>query len=375
MAGGGRARATVVAVGLGMANVGFYVAGIGVVLVVLADDLGVPPEQLSWLGSAFGFGLIGMALAGPVLLSRLGQRLVLASSSVVLGTGSFLLAIVPGPGAAYAGALLQGVGAAGIVLVTPRLLHGEGADVVLTKVNAVASLVAIAAPLLLGLAATLGIGARLPLLLAAAAALVLAGVAWRLDADRDAPAPVVDAAEPLRRRTTLRRWLALVSSVSVEFAFVVWGVARLVGTGLDAGTAAIVATGFQGGMALGRLAGPWLIRHVPVVPAGVAVAATGTLLVVLGGSWPLVGAGQFLAGFGIATLYPITLARLMATPGLRPEVGASLGALGSGTAIVLIPTLLAALSSVVDLRVAFLVPLPLLGLLLWLHLGRDRVRT
>lgn len=375
MAQAGRARATVVAVGLGMANVGFYVAGIGVVLVVLADDLGVPAEQLSWLGSAFGFGLVGMALAGPVLLSRLGQRLVLACSSLVLGSGSFLLAVVPGAGPAYAGALLQGVGAAGIVLVTPRLLHGDGAEVVLTKVNAVASLVAIAAPLLLGIAATLGIGARLPLLLAAAAALVLAGVAWRLDADRGAPSPAVDAAEPLRRRETLRRWLALVSAVSVEFAFVVWGVARLVGTGLDAGTAAIVATGFQVGMALGRLAGPWLIRHVPVVPAGVAVAAAGTLLVVLGSSWPPVGAGQFLAGFGIATLYPVTLARLMATPGLRPEVGASLGALGSGTAIVLIPTLLAALSSVVDLRVAFLVPLPVLGLLLWLHLGRDRARA
>ncbi|MFT4108907.1 MAG: MFS transporter, partial [Propionicimonas sp.] len=168
-------------------------------------------------------------------------------------------------------------------------------------------------------------------------------------------------------RTVLRRWLALVCAVSAEFAFVVWGVARLTATGLDASLSAVVGASFQVGMAAGRLIGPRLIARFPMVVVGAALAATGVVVVVAATTWPLVGFGQLLAGLGIATLYPITLARLMATPGLRPELGTSLGALASGTAITVAPTALAGLALVVDLRLAFLVPLPILGLLLWLH--------
>ncbi|MFT4108103.1 MAG: MFS transporter, partial [Propionicimonas sp.] len=159
-------------VALGMANVGFYTASIGVVLVVLADDLGVPAERLSWLGSAFGYGLLVMAVAGPSLL-RLGQRQVLTGSAIVLGVGSALLAVVPGEAVAYLGALLQGLGAAGIVLVAPRLLHGPDAEIALTRANSVASVVAVAAPLLLGVAAATAIGARPALLLIVAAVVAL----------------------------------------------------------------------------------------------------------------------------------------------------------------------------------------------------------
>ncbi|HRA75922.1 MAG TPA: MFS transporter [Propionicimonas sp.] len=359
-------------VALGMANVGFYVASIGVVLVVLADELGKPAEELSWLGSAFGYGLVVMALAGPLLL-RLGQRRVLVGTAVVLGAGSLLLAVVPGATAAYVGALLQGLGAAGIILVAPGLLQGPDAAVRLTRVNGVASLVAVSAPLLLGLAAMTGLGARLPLLLIAGSMVVLVVVSRRIVEGPVAVATPSGAAPGSSWQLTLRRWLALVCSVSVEFAFVVWGVARLTATGLDPGWAAVVGASFQVGMALGRLAGPRLIARLPMVLVGAVLAGAGTLVVVLSSSWPLVGVGQFLAGFGIATLYPITLARLMATPGLRPELGASLGALASGTAIMLAPTALAGLALVMDLRLAFLVPLPVLAALLLLHRERRPV--
>ncbi len=367
----GQGSGAELAVALGMANVGFYVAGIGVVLVVLAGDLGVVPEHLAWLGSAFGYGLIVTALAGPFVL-RAGERSVLIGSAVVLGTGSLLMAVVPGTTAAYAGALLQGLGAAGMVLVAPGLLYGPDAAIRLTRVNAVASLVAVSAPVLLGLAATLGIGARLPLLLITGSMVALVVVARRLPVRTPARASHGDVGSSAAWPLVLRRWLALVCSVSVEFAFVVWGVARLVATGLEPGWAAIVGASFQVGMALGRLVGSALIARFPMVAVGSLVAAGGSLLVVLASVWPLVGLGEFIAGFGIATLYPLTLANLMATPGLRPELGASLGALGSGTAITLAPAALAGLALVVDLQMAFLVPLPILALLLLLHHERGR---
>jgi MFS family permease len=359
-----------VTVALAMANVGFYVASIGVVLVVLAEELHVSAEQLSWLGSAFGYGLIVMALTGPFLL-RLGHRRVLTGSALALGAGALLLAVVPGPAATYTGALLQGLGAAGMVLVAPGILRGPQAAVKLTRANGVASLVAISAPILLGLAATVGVGARLPLLLVTVASAILVVMARGIG--KDAPPTVhEDAPSVASWPLVLRRWVSLVCAVSVEFAFVVFGVARLKDMGLDAGWAAVAGATFQVGMALGRLVGPRLIARLPMVIVGSALAATGTVLVAVASLWPLAAFGQFVAGFGIATLYPITLARLMATPGLRPELGASLGALGSGTAITVAPTLLAALASVVDLRLAFLVALPVLAVLLWLHHERPR---
>lgn len=359
-------------VALGMANLGFYVASIGVVLVVLAGDLGVAPEQLSWLGSVFGYGLIAMALAGPLVL-RAGDRTVLIGSAVVLGTGSLLMAVVPGVAAAYLGAVLQGLGAAGMVLVTPGLLQGPDAAIKLTRVNAVASVVAVSAPILLGLATMVGIGGRMPLLLITVSMAVLVVVARRLPRRRPAAGTEAGDRSSAAWPLVLRRWLVLVCSVSVEFAFVVWGVARLTAAGLDPGLAAIVGASFQIGMALGRVVGPWLIERFPMVLGGALIAAGGSLLVAFTSSWPLVGIGELVAGFGIATLYPLTLATLMATPGLRPALGASLGALASGTAITLAPAALAALALVVDLQVAFLVPIPILALLLLLHHERRRV--
>jgi hypothetical protein len=353
-----------------MANLGFYVASIGVVVVLLAPDLGLEVGQVAWLGSVFGYGLIAMAVAGPYLL-RLGANRVLALAAASLGLGSILLAVPAGAAVVYAGAILQGLGAAGLALVVPKFLHGPDVEAKLTRANAAASVAGVLAPVLLGLAALTGLGGRLPLLLIAACMALL--VVLSLAAGKDQPSIVAaEVGEPVRfsRATLARRWLALVCAVAAEFCFVVWGVARLSATGLDDGSAAVVAAAFPVGMALGRLVGTPMIRRFPMVALGCGLMAAGTLMVVLAQAWPLVGAGELLAGFGVATLYPITLGRLMATPGLRPELGASMGVLASGVAITVAPNVLAQLATIVDLRLAFLVPLPLLLGVLLLHGGR-----
>lgn len=357
-------------VGISMAVVGFYVASMGAMLAVLATEFEVAPESLSWVGSTFGAGLLVVAAAGRLLL-RGGARLALAGSAVTLGLGTLLVALAPHLGFVFAGAALQGLGAAVMVLVAPVML-ARNADVRLTRVNGVASLVGIAAPLLVGAVVGVGGSGRLAILL------LTPGLAWLLwtlaksGADRPVAAPVGSSGNTRpRAAAVLRRWLAVVMAVAVEFCYVVWGVSRLRDTGLDTSIAAIAGIAFPVGMAVGRLAGPWLIRRLPAVPFGVVISALGSLLVVLGSEWPMVASGLVLAGLGVATLYPVTLAELMAVPGLRPAVGASLGALASASAILLAPTALAGLATAVELRLSFLVALPLLGLLLLLR-GRTR---
>jgi len=387
-----------------LAAMGFYVASVGIVIVVLAEDLGLPVESLSWIGSIFGVALILGALVGPAVLRR-GPSQVLAVSTVTVALGFVLIALAPTLPVVAVGAALQSLGATGVVLVIPTLLTGPTADARLTRVNAVSSAVGVLAPLLIGVLIGFGINGRLALLATVPPLLLTAVVALRNGRAASAvsipPAPRASAsatpesapsatsANPATTATSanpatsaaaatpaaparvvvgrpgfgtmLRRWLPITLAVSAEFSFVVWSVARLVDAGLDTGRAATVGAAFPIGMALGRVVGPWVMRRVPAVPLGTSVAAVGTVLVVASSSWVVIAAGLVLAGLGVATLYPVTLVNLMRTPGLSQSMGSSLGALASGVAITVMPAFLALLAGVVDLRLAYLVVLPLLG--------------
>jgi hypothetical protein len=116
-------------------------------------------------------------------------------------------------------------------------------------------------------------------------------------------------------------------------------------------------------MAAGRAIGPirWR-RWSPVLPSG-ALAACGTLMVSLFDTPAIVALGLVVAGLGVAPLYPVTLASLVATPGLSSARLSAVGALASGTAFLLAPAVLAVLARAVDLRTAYLVTLPLIAAL------------
>jgi hypothetical protein len=79
-----------------------------------------------------------------------------------------------------------------------------------------------------------------------------------------------------------------------------------------------------------------------------------------------------VAGLGIAVLYPVTLARLVAVPGLRLRQGAALGAAASGTAVLLAPILLEALAARTSLQTGFLAVAPALVVLLALQVSAAR---
>jgi MFS family permease len=117
-------------------------------------------------------------------------------------------------------------------------------------------------------------------------------------------------------------------------------------------------------MAIGRMIGPVRLGRTSALLPGSVVAAAGAVLVCSTNSPALVTIGLGLAGLGVATLYPITVADLIGTPGARPAHLASLSAFASGIAILVAPAVLAALANVVDLRTAFLITLPLLAILL-----------
>ncbi|MFG1750988.1 MFS transporter [Streptosporangium sandarakinum] len=381
-------------VGVAQAALGFSVNSLGACLVLLAGDLGTPPENLAWLASSFGAGLLAVGAAGSMLL-RSGSRPALFAAALVTAAGAVLLATGAAAAVAAAGALLLGLGAAGIVLVTPALLRGPGAAAGLARANAVGSVSAMLGPPAIGALETAGADGRLALLLAVPPLLFLAAdtrprAASPVDAegstpapfsvvdrpgdtspageDRSgdtspagkdpsgAPAPAADAGTRGRTRRTAGAWAAIVAAVSIEFCFTIWATARLRDTGLSDGGSAAAATAFLVGMAAGRLAAARLVgRGFPVIPVGCGLAAAGTLLVALPGAPAPVAAGLTLAGLGVAPLYPVTLARLVGVPGLTAARSAAYGALASGTAILAAPTGIAVLGAALELRAALLI--------------------
>lgn len=347
---------TQVRAGIALAAVGFTIAALGSVVVLLARDLAVDPQQLSWLSSAFGAGLLTVAVTGSCLLTR-GPDAVLRAGALLLSVGAGLLALAQDRTAVTIGALALGLGAATLMLAVSAQLTGHGAARRLAAVNAASSTAGVLAPLTLSVVDTIAGAGRGALLLLLPPLLILIAVPAQ-DALTTSPPPVssgiLDCGE------LVRRWSRVVLAVSVEFCFVIWAVSRLQLTGLPVARAVVAATAFPLGIALGRTAGLRLTTTPRVLPLSALTAALGAAAVVLGEAAPVVTAGLLAAGLGVALLYPVTLAHLLASPGLRPAAGASAGALASGTAVLLAPLTLVAIATTVNLRLAFLlVMLPL----------------
>jgi MFS family permease len=416
------ARGDEVRIGIALSAMGFVLAGLGACVAILARDLDEPTSRLALLSSGFAVGLLLVAVVGPRMLKLWPMPTVLALGSVVCAVGAVLIAVAPAYAVVIAGGLLVGLGGALLVLVAPLLLNGPTAASRLSRVNAVASGTGILAPLAIGTLDGLGPSGRYAMLAAAPPLLFLAVLTrrsrppqvpaargpevppWQAAGERlgepggerpgevegvlpgeQAGVPVlIDSAPAVGLGRKWRRvgrrvvmdvgagWLRVVLAVSVEFCFVVWAVARLVASGLPTAAAALLGSAFPIGMAVGRAIGPIRYRGwSPVFPSG-ALAACGTLLVSLFDSPAVVALGLVVAGLGVAPLYPVTLAALVATPGLSSARLAAVGAMASGTAILVAPALLAVLARVVDLRTAYLVTLPLIAVLFLLSRRSDR---
>jgi predicted MFS family arabinose efflux permease len=340
------------------------------VLVLLARDLRVAPAEVTWLGSAFGTGLLLVGATGSRLLRR-GTQPALRTGAVVFSVGAIMLAFASSEKPAIAGALLFGLGAAALVLVTPVLLQGPGAAARLSRSSAAASAAGVMAPFSLGALDALTGNGRIGLLAIVAPLAMLAVSARR----RGSTSRSTPRGRPRAWSSVVAaRWALVVLAVSCEFCFILWAVARLEDTGLRPALAAIVSCAFPVGMAVGRLVGPRLFDRVPIVPLGAAITAAGTLIVVVADVPSGAAAGLAVAGVGVATLYPVTLTELTTAPGLAPGQGAALGAVASGVAILASATALDAIGDAVELRLVFLLNLLVLAALTTLHVALSSSR-
>jgi len=348
------------------AAIGWCIGGLGPVLVLGARDLAVPRHQLSWLGSAFGFGLLGAGLLGRRILSR-GVEPVTRIGAVLVIAGVTLLGFGKALPALAVGGLLQGAGCSAFLIATPALIGTDDRARRLAIAVGASSITGLLAPgavaISVQIAATGRIALALPVLWLFPIVIRRLRAPEGLGISRPSTATESGPVTP----DTWRRWLVIVLAVSAEFCFWTWGAARLVDGGVADDTASGLAAAFAVGMALGRIIGPRSLGRMGPAQLATVGASFGAVIVMLDVAVWLLVLALFIAGFGIAVLYPVSLAQLLDDPNLPEERLIALAAYASGVAISITPTLLGVMDQAMPLQYAFgIVPILLAGAM-WTH--------
>ena len=353
---------------------GFAITGIGSILLPLQPELGVDRSVVALYPTLFAAGPLTIGLVGLRLVRRLGQRGTLGAAYVLTLIGAALLGLpflIP----SGLGAFILGLAGAMVNVVLPvRLaeLHPARGASLLSEANGVASVVSILAPMAIGGALGAGLGWRAGYLIPIVAVAVALLIAWFAKVGVTDTADGAALAQPAtssgRIPGLFERWLDIPLAVSVEFAILYWSATALAEWhSVETATATAAGGSFIAGMAIMRLGGARLLDVRPprhAVVGGAAVALIGFTAFWAGPDLWVSVVGLFVAGSGIALLFPASVTRLLRRAGAERQRASQYAILGSGLSVGLAPLALAALAGLVGVRWAYLMVPAILLLLL-----------
>jgi MFS family permease len=356
-----------------IAAVGYVVYGVGAVAPYLRSQLGLSDAQVGLHSSAMAIGLVLSGVIAAALDRRFGEVSVRGAGVATLAVAVVVLAVGPALAATLGAALLVGLGAGTLLGYANALLGRPGgrlARLRVARANVWAMVSAFVCPVVLAAAA----GAGLPWglgLLPALGLLVIVGLDLRAG-----PRLVLASGTSEGARLPTGFWLAwifLVAVIAVEFSIVFWGATLIERqTGVETAVATLLGGLFLGGMFVGRLGqslglgtGGSIRRSAAI---GLVLAGTGATIAWVSTSPVVSGGALFLAGLGVAGLYPLGVAAaLAAAPGRLTLAGTRL-TLASGAAILVAPFVLGVAADAAGVPVAWglvvLLSLVALGLVL-----------
>jgi fucose permease len=348
----------------------------------LKEELGLSYTVSSLHFTAFAVGILLVGLGGHVLIQRVGRWRSVWIGAIGMSLGACLLLSGRTPAITIGACFLMGLIGSLILVLVPSVLadqHEEQRAVALSEANVVASLVATAAPLMVGWFAHFAGGWRWALGIAALTPILMRLGLGRINAPQATPAQK----EPIQSRQPLPSlfwiyWTALVLAVAVEFCMVFWSADYLEsGLGMLKADAAQAVSLFLAAMIVGRLAASRLVQRLSihtVVIAAIVVASLGFLVYWRAGSiLPGLG-GLFLTGLGVASLYPLILSLAIGAANGNTVQASTRATLASGTAILTLPLVLGRLADAVGIRAAYGVVAVLLMsvfLIIWLAVRRS----
>ena len=365
-----------------LAFFGYFLNILGPITPFLKDELNLSYTVSSLHFTAFAVGILIVGLFGHLVIERVGRGRSLWIGAFGMSFSVLLLLVGRSPVLTIGASFLMGVIGSLILAVVPSALsdeHGERRAVALSEANVVSSLIATAAPLLVGIFAHNVIGWRLALWIAVIMPLLM------LIGFGKVSAPATEVIHEDRAGHSLPLlywvyWAALVLCVSVEFCMIFWSADYLEnGLGMAKADAAQAVSLFLGAMIVGRLAGSRLVQYFStprLVSISILIAGVGFLIFWKGGSVILGLSGLFITGLGVASLYPLVLALAIGSSNGDTVQAGARATLASGAAILALPLALGRLADIFGIQQAYgVVALLLVGALLIIQITEHLMST
>ncbi|MBE7552083.1 MAG: MFS transporter [Anaerolineales bacterium] len=295
--------------------------------------------------SAFALGMIGAGLTTDRLARRWGRWVIFWGGGLGMALGA--LGLTLGHQASLTIGSIFGMGYLGtllLILIQTTLSdhHGEQRVIPLTESNVGSAFAATLAPVVVGSFERWGLGWRW------AMALAVLAFAWLALCFHSELLPAAKAATT-RSRTTSQPlplvfwayWLVIYLGVSIEWCLIFWGADFLEKViGLSQVNAATMMSVFFVAMVVGRFVGSRLSRVFPSAP--LLLVAGGITVIGFPIFWlarlaPLNLAGLFIAGLGVANLFPLTLSVALGVVPAQADTASARASMGGGLAILIAP--------------------------------------
>jgi len=336
----------------------------GNVVPFLQAEFALSYAAVSVHSSAMAVGVIVVGLFGERLANVLGRRKTLWVSMGGLAAGAILLCLAPAPWVSITACFVLGSFGTLVPAIVPALLadiHGERRAVAFAGLSIVAYVFGLAAPLLSGISVSLGLGWRPAVLIGAGFAIGF-GLWFRRTPLTEAAATGHDEQRTLPA-AFWAYWALTVLSCGLEYCMLFYAptfLERVIG--FSPATAATAAAAFPLGMLAGRSALGMLVQRVAprrLLFGALAIVVLGFLAYWGSGQPVLSVAGLFIAGLGIAPLYPLVVNFGLGAAGKAKDLGSVRLSIAAGISLLLAPIGLGALADSVGLGPAHLI-LPML---------------
>ena len=346
-----------------LAFFGYFLNILGPITPFLKEELGLSYTVSSLHFTAFAVGILIVGFGGHIVIQRLGRWRSLWVGAIGMSLGVLLLLVGKSPVITIGASFLMGLIGSLILTIVPSALsdqHGDQRAVAYAEANVISSLIATAAPLLVGLAegAVPAGGWRLALGIAAFTPILI----WFGFGKARPPQIAVTQQEPAAEKRPLPAlfwvyWVGIVLAVAVEFCMISWSADYLENSfGIPKVEAAQCVSLFLGAMIVGRLAGSRLVQLFSaskLVVFSIFVASAGFFIFWMGKTVLLGVSGLFITGLGVASLYPLILSLAIGAAGGQTVLASARATLASGTAILTLPLVLGRLADAVGIHQAY----------------------
>jgi len=345
-----------------LAYMAYIPATLSPLMPFLRKELNLSYTMGGLLSSALAVGMILAGLTSDRVAHRWGRHFTFWSGAIgltmsALGlalSGQVLLTITSVLSMGYCGSLTLAMIQA---ILSDR--HGAQRAIAFTESNVAASASTSLAPLFVGVFQRVGVGWQ--------GALYLAASLFALLAARFYKEPIPDPHQLRlksnpdgRQRLPLSfwaYWIVICLVVSIEWCLVIWGADYLENVvGLSKTNASTMMGIFFAAMLIGRLIGSRMTRVMPSTT--LLLTALGVTMVGFPVFWlaqfaPLNIVGLFVAGLGVANLFPLTLTVAVGAAPQQSIVASARVSLGVGTAVLLAPLTLGWTADRVGLQIAY----------------------